>query len=122
MVEIPEIQGAAGGIETQRDFTGGQRLAVSAAEDRQQHLALERMLGGMPVDIEITRVVGVLSPFKDVEPPGVVGLAHAHVVRHEIKNQAEPMRGESGAEPCESLLVADLGVKAAIIDNVVAVC
>ena len=42
-----------------------------------------------PGDIERLCVRRLLAPLQDVEPPVVVGLADAHMIGNEIKDQAE---------------------------------
>ena len=61
-----------------------------------------------------------LAPFEHVEPPGIVGIVDAHVVRHEIEDEADVGRGERGAQLAQSLLAAELGIERTVIDDVVA--
>ena len=48
-------------------------------------------------------------------------MADAHVVRHEIKNEAHVGARQRCGEPRESFLAAKLGIEHVVVDDVVAV-
>jgi hypothetical protein len=63
-----------------------ERLAVVLAQHRQQELPRP------PVDVEELRVGRRPALLQHVEPPGVVRMQHAHVVGHEVHNEAHALR------------------------------
>ena len=75
---------------------------------------------GIPVDIERRGMRRPLAPFQHVEPPCIVGMADAHVVRHEIEDQPEAVRLERGAHPRKAFGTAEFGIELLVVDDVVA--
>ena len=95
----------------------------TASEDRQQHAAARgRPDSVCPIDVEITGVRRPRPPFEHVEPPGIVRMVHAHVVGHEIEDEADvrPDRAPRAAAR-KRLLAAEFRVERIVIDDVVAV-
>ncbi len=109
------------GVRAQRDVARGERLAVGAAEAGQQHLALQRGVARVPVDVEMPREAAARAPFEHVVPPAVGRAAHAHVVRHDVDDRAHAPPPQRIDQPHERRLAAELGVDRRIIDHIVAV-
>ena len=108
-------------LERHAELAAFEYVAVRRAEHRQEHLAVERAVERMPVDIEMARVERRLAFLEDVGPPGVVGAGDAHVVRHEVEQQAEPVRAQRLDEAGEALGTAELFADLVVGDDVVAV-
>ena len=89
MVMVPGAEAAFFGIETQHDLAFAEDLAVLVAEHRDQNLAPEPAAIGVEVDVEERRVRRILAPFEHVEPPEVVLAADAHVVWHDVEDDAD---------------------------------
>ena len=121
MLVIPGAEGALTRIEAQRDLASFENRAVLVAEHRQQNPALQIVPDRVPVDVEERRIGRILAPLQNVEPPGVVGAADPHVVRHDIDNEPHAVRRERRDQRLELGLGADLGVEPVVIDDVVAV-
>ena len=92
-----------------------QRFAVVLAEHRQQQLAAR------PIDVEELGIGRGAAFFQHVEPPGVVGVQHAHVVRHQVHHHAHAVLFQGGDELVQLFLGADLRVDRVVVDHVVAV-
>ena len=56
-----------------------------------------------------------------VEPARIVGLEHAHVIGHEVEDQAHAVRAQRGDQRVEIGLAADLGIELVVVHHVVAV-
>lgn len=121
VIVIPDAQAPFVGRETQHELAPGQHVAVMVAEQRQQQLALEFGLEGVPVDVEEIGVARALAPLEHIEPPRVVDLADAHMIRNKIEDEAEAVQSERVAECDEAVPAADLGVDRGVVDDVVAV-
>ena len=74
-----------------------------------------------PGDVEVGAVAGGRAVLQDVVPPGVLVGADAHVVGHGVEDLAQPGVAQGGDPGLVVLLGADLGVEAAVVDDVVAV-
>jgi hypothetical protein len=59
--------------------------------------------------------------FQHVQPPGVVGLQHAHVVGHDVQDLPHAVAAQGLAQAGMRGLVAHLRVQLAVVDDVVAV-
>jgi len=121
VLEVPRGEAARRGVVAKLDFTGLQCIAVRASKDRQQHAGQPAIRDRFPIDVEGRSMRRVLAPFQHVEPPVIVGLADAHVVRHEVENEAEVVRSQRIAHARESLVAAQFGIEAVVIDDVVTV-
>ena len=75
----------------------------------------------MPVDVEPAGEAAGAAPCQHVEPEAIGGAADAHVVRHDVEDQAEAVRAEGGRHGAEVGLAAELGVEAGRVGDVVAV-
>ena len=62
-----------------------------------------------------------LAPFQDIEPPGIVGTADPHVVRHDVEDEAHAVFVQRRDQRVEIGLAADLRIEPAVVDDVVAV-
>ncbi len=97
-----------------------QLLAEPVAEYGQQHLAA--VLG--PVDVEPARVrrgraVPQHLPQRAVEP---FGGGERHVIRHDVEDQAEPVRVRGTGQRAQPVLAAQLRPYRPVVHHVVAVC
>ena len=120
MLVVPGAETALLRIQTQFDLPAFQYRAELVAKHRQQYLAFEVAAAGMPVDIEESGVRRVLTPLEHVHPPGVVG-ADAHVVRHDVDDQAQVARLQGLVQRLETLLAAEFGIDPGVVDDVVTV-
>ncbi len=98
-----------------------QHLAVLVAQDRQQHLLLELLLGRVPVDIEELSVRRSQAVLQHVLPPQVVRVVDAHVIGHDVQQQSHLVLAELLGEGLEILLRAEGRMNRVMIDHVVAV-
>ena len=53
----------------------------------------------------------LLAPFEHVEPPRIVGEVDAHVVGHEVEDQADAGLAQRRGEPGETGLAAEFGIE-----------
>ena len=97
-----------------------QHLAVLFAEKGSEQLALQIAGTGLPIDVEIAGARRIRSPLQDVEPPCVIGPAHAHMVRHEVENLAKTVRLQRVDHRSEVVLAAEFGVERVVVHDVVA--
>ncbi len=116
----PDREAAGRGVEAQHELAGLEDGAVLLAEEGDQQLARQVAPVRLPVDVEPAGDVGVRAPFQHVEPPGVVGAADAHVVGHEVEDLAEAVRPERRDHGVERRGVAELGIEAPMVHDVVA--
>ena len=77
-------------VEIQLDVARLQALAIGAPEERREHAAAQGRIRRVPVDVEILGIRAGTTPFEHVEPPAVIVAANAHVVRHDVEDQAHP--------------------------------
>src|SRR5260221_1609822 len=91
MFEVPDAIGAARRIEAGNQPARLQFAPVLIGEKRQQHLVMKMTLRRLPIDIEIAGIGRRAPPFQYIEPPGIVRLADAHMVRNEIDDVSEAM-------------------------------
>ena len=108
--------------EGQPELAGLEDVAVGLAQDRQQDLVLELRPGrGPPGDVEVGAVAGGRAVLQDVVPPGVLVGADGHVVGHGVEDLAQAVLAQGGDPGLVVLRGADLGIQAAVVDDVVAV-
>ena len=88
---------------------------------RSEQLALQITGARLPIDIEIARARRIRSPLQYVEPPHVIGTAHAHMVRNEVENLAEAVRLQRVDHRPEIVLAAELGIERVVVHDIVAV-
>ncbi|MNN24259.1 hypothetical protein D3C81_1376860 [compost metagenome] len=99
----------------------GQRVPVGVAEDRQQHLAVQRGVGRLPVDVEILRMGAALAVREHVAPPAVVRGIGSHMVRHDVHHQTQPRRAGARGQRQQASFAAQFRVDLREIGDVVAV-
>ena len=121
MLVIPGGKAAFGVVVAKRDLAAFQRFAIGAAKNRNQNAAAGSPGQGLPIDIERGRVGGFRSPFQDIEPPRIVGVVNAHVIGHEIENEAHIGRCESIAQALKCLVAAEFGIERIVLDHVISV-
>ena len=121
MVPVAQPEFAGRGVEVQLDLAGLEHLAEVVAEHRQQHAPVHLGLRRLPLDVEGVRVRRRAPVFQHVEPPGVVGLQHAHVVRHDVEDLAHAVAPQRLAHARVGEFVAHLGIELRVVDDVVAV-
>ena len=120
LLEVGDVEGALGSRELQPELAGFEHLAVLIAEHRQRDLAEEAARARLPVDVEEGRIGADRAPFEHVQPPGIVG-TDAHVVGHEVEQQAHAVLVQGLDQRLELGLRAELRVEVVEVDDVVAV-
>src|SRR5262249_54020244 len=75
----------------------------------------------LPIDIERSGPRGFRPPFQDVEPPGIVGVMNAHVVGHEVENEADIRPPECCAKATKRIRAAEFGIKRIVVYYIIAV-
>ncbi|GGX08525.1 hypothetical protein GCM10010353_25320 [Streptomyces chryseus] len=85
----------------------------------QQHLAA----AALPVDVEPpgVRRIGPLSQHLPQGPVQALGRRHGHVVRDDVQDQTEAVRAGRAGQRAQSLLAAEFGPHARVVDDVVPV-
>ena len=116
---MPDAERAFGGIEGKFQLALVEGVAVAVAEEGHDELAVGAE--PLPVDVEGPRVGRELAPFERRQPGRVVGAADAHVVRHDVEDEAEAVLPQRVGETVERRLAAELRVDRAMVDDVVAV-
>ena len=119
MIEVPRAEAPLLGIKAKCDLAPFQDYAVLIAEHRKKHAALEVGATAVPVDVEVGGERRISAPFEDIEPPGIVVSADAHVVRDKIEDQAHVVGVQSIDQRAEIRVAADLGVEPVVIDDVI---
>ncbi len=116
------VSGAGGDREAVLEVAQLAVLDAQVVESPSSPRTGSTMRGCGPVDVEPVRVGAVPAVVQHV-PPGRVGLRHgnAHVVGHDVDDQAEPVRAQRLDQPQPRLLAAQLGVDRPVVDDVVAV-
>ena len=120
VIVIPGAESPFRRLEAQHDLAALQYRAVLLAEHRQQYPAFQIFAQWVPIDVEIRRIGRKFAPFENIEPPGIVGAAHCHMVRHDIEDEPHALRLQGGGERSKFALRADLRVQPVVIDDVVA--
>ena len=120
LIEMRKIKAAALGVELQSQAARGHDLRIGIGQKRQQYLAAQHRIGRLPIHIEPGRITAALAPGQNVLPP-TVGVAHAHMIGHDIDDQAHALRMQPFDQPAQRLLPAQFGIDARRIDRVVAV-
>ncbi|MCY1411298.1 hypothetical protein D9M71_266820 [compost metagenome] len=108
-------------VELKRYLAILQRHSIVATEERQQQLAGQQRVTGVPLDVEELRIRAAPSPGQQALPPGVVGTAHGHVVGHRVEDQPHAVLAQGGDQPLQRRLAAQFGVDAGRVDHIVAV-
>jgi hypothetical protein len=119
VLEVARVERAVGVL--QDDLLAFEHGAVGVTQHRQQHLVLEFRFQRVPVDVEDRRVRRALAVLQHVLPPGVCRPGDAHVVRHQVDDVAHAVRAQRADPGGIGLVVADLGVQAGGIRDVIAV-
>ena len=94
---------------------------VLIAENRQQDFVFEFALDRMPLDVERRGVPGAGAVFQYIAPPPVQRLADAHVIGHDVEDEAQPVSLHRPDKFLEVLLASQLGIHHHGIDHVVPV-
>src|SRR5262249_51499441 len=121
MLVIPGGEAALRCIISKLDVAAFQRLAVGRSKNWDQDAAPRVRGQGLPIDIERSSAGRLRSPFQDVEPPRIVGIVNAHVVRHEIENEPNVRRIERSGQAPKRILAAELRVERIVVDHVISV-
>jgi hypothetical protein len=116
---VPDAEAALLRREGELEVPLLQRVAVAVAQHRHDELAVGAQ--PLPVDVEGAGLGRELPPLQHREPPAVVGAADAHVVRHDVEDEAQAVLAERIGQAQESLLAAELQIDRRMVDDVVAV-
>src|SRR5256885_1337649 len=106
-------------IKLQLEFAAIEDSAVLIAQDRDQNFELQFIFERFPIDVEKFGVRGRLTVLENVEPPGVVGSHHTHVVRHDVEDLPHAVLAQRSNEGFEIFNCTDLGIENLVINNVV---
>ncbi|RMS12533.1 hypothetical protein ALP75_203718 [Pseudomonas syringae pv. actinidiae] len=120
MLIVLDVKRAALGVEAQGDFSGLQHGAVITAQKRQQQLAFQQRVRGIPLDVEEVCVRAATSPFQQVQPPRVIGAADGHVVGHDVEDQAHAVFAQGRYQAQQGRFAAQLRVDDGRVDHIVA--
>ena len=118
-VVVPHAEAAL--VEHQPQLPGVEHRAVLIAQDRQQHLAGQLGLDRIPFDVEMNRRGRRRSLLQHVEPARVAIARDAHVVGHQVDQQAEPALPQRRGQATEGRLASQLGPQPVVVVDVVAV-
>ena len=77
--------------------------------------------GRVPVNIEMAGIVGTGPVLQHIPPPQVRGMGDAHVVGHDVDDQAHAALLQALGECGELFLRTDFGIEASVVGDVVAV-
>ena len=113
VIEVAHAPAAA--LVLELELARFQRFAVVLAQHRQQQLAAR------PVDVEVARVGRCPALFQHVEPPRVVRVQHAHVVRHEVGHETHAVLAQRFDQLAQLRFGADLRIDRVVVDEVIAV-
>src|SRR5436190_3121757 len=102
MLVIPCRQATLIGVVAKFNLSYCQRVSIRQSEDRYEHAAPSAIGQLLPVYVERTGMRGCLSPFQDIEPPGIVRKMHANMVGNEIENEAQVILLQRRAEARKS--------------------
>lgn len=97
-------------VELERYLAIFQRHAIVAGEERQQQLAGQQWVAGVPLDVEELCIRAAPTPGQQALPPGVVGTAHGHVVGHRVEDQPHAVLTQGGDQPLQRRFAAQLGL------------
>ncbi|MNH03433.1 hypothetical protein D3C79_626960 [compost metagenome] len=118
---VSDLQQALVLIVLQGNLAVLQGGAIVAAQERQQQLAGQQWVAGMPLDIEEFGIRAASSPGQQALPPRVVGTAHGHVVGHGVEDQPHAVLAQGADQALQRRLAAQLRVDLGRVDHVVAV-
>src|SRR5262249_1281216 len=85
-------------LVTQTDFTALEHLSIKPSEHGEQDFGIQRRVGRVPVDVEVEGVARRGTFFEDGEPPLIGEIADTHVIRDNVKTQAQAVSGERSCE------------------------
>ena len=118
VLEMPEAEAAAALVARQLQLTLLERIAIAPAEEGQHQLAVGAE--ALPVDVEGHGMGRELPPFDHREPPRIVGAADAHMVGHDVEDQAETFLLQRLREPKKAFFPAEFRIDPHVVDDVVA--
>ena len=99
-------------VEAEAAFVEGKTVGLGQYGDQK--------LRRRPVDVEIARMRARRAPFENVAPPGIEG-ACAHVIGHEVQDDADASGAERLDHGAKTILAAERGLDLVIAGDVVAV-
>ena len=106
VVVISDEQPAVLRVEFQLEFAVGQGLAVRLAQEGREHAATQGRVRRIPVYVEELGVGAGAAPFQHIQPPGIFRAAYAHVVGHDVQDQAHVVGAQRGDEVAQRVLTA----------------
>ncbi len=121
MLVVLGVQGAI--VDIQAQFNGAllQRLAIVTAQEGHQQLPFEQGVRRIPFDVEELRIGAAATPFEHVQPPGVTGTTHGHVVGDDVQDQSHALAAQGLDETLQRRLAAQFRIDAGRVDHVIAV-
>ncbi len=108
-------------LEGKHQLTPFQHHSELISEDRKQNLSRQRLLEGVPVDVEEGSVGRGRAIFEDVHPPAVARLSDPHVVGDDVEDVAERVRAQRRRQGVVVGLLTQFGIQVRMIGNVIPV-
>ena len=115
------VERAVFNVQPQWNLALLQRLAVIAAQEGNQQLAFEQRVGRIPLNVEELRVGAAAAPFEHIQPPGITGATHRHVVGDDIEDQPHALGAQCIDQTVQGGLAAQFGIDARWVDDVITV-
>ena len=104
-------------FEMELEFPRSQLFAILRAKHRREQLAVL----SRPVDVEPAGILGIGTPFQNIEPQRIVGAPDAHVIGHDVQNSPEPVIAEGVDHRREIIFRPEFRIQLVMIGDVVAV-
>ena len=121
MLVIIDAEAPIGFVIAQHQISVGQALAVGRPKEWRQHPSPERSVRRVPIDVEVVGVRAGAAPFQHVHPPGIVIVADAHVIGHDIQDKPHLLGPECPDHAAERLFPAQFRVDGGVVHDVIAV-
>ena len=118
MVMVAEPEGA--GFALEEDLAGLKDFAVKVFKDWKEQSPFKGALDGVPVNVEEARPLRLRAVFEDVKQVRVRG-GEAHMIGNDVKDAGHPATFQQSGQAVEGKDVANFGVDACVVDDVVAV-
>jgi len=106
-------------VEPEHQLPRFQNGPVLVAEERHEQLVVQITSIRLPINVKPARVFGCRTPLQYVDPPRIIGTAHAHVVGDEIEHLTKTILTKRRNHVSERRLVAKFRIEPTMIYNVI---